>query len=137
MARIREGKGDNAKPSIIESKTYQVDVPLLGAHLDRPKLRDVEGEVRHRALRPLGSGIAGEQLPRHPRTLGDGLGDQLVDRQPPLHEGENPLPVEVGDDGGRGQPLARQVLQRLGEHLELGLELSGRDPVPPRIWLVR
>ena len=84
--------------------------PLLGGHLDPLEVLRVGGEVCHRALRPLGSGVEGEQLARHPRALGRGLGGQLEDRLLPLHEGNHPLPMKVRDDGMCRQPLLRQML---------------------------
>ena len=119
------------KSTKIESWTHHTDVPLLGAHLDLLEILGVGGEVRQRAPRPLSSDVEGEQLARHPRTLGRSLGGQLEDRQPPLHEGNHPLPVEIRDDGSRRQPSSIQALQRVGEALELGLLRRGRHPPVP------
>ena len=75
--------------------------------------------------RPLGGDLVGERLIHHPGALGWGLQCQLLERKFPLHEEKHPLPVKVRDDGGRRQPFARQVTQRVGVHLELGLAIGG------------
>ena len=72
----------------------------------------------------------GKQLRHHPGAVGRSLRRQLVDGKPPLHEGKHPLSVKVRDDGDRRQPLARQTMQRIGIHLELGLALEGDTPYP-------
>ena len=58
-------------------------------------------------------------------------GGELEDWQGPFHERDNPLPVEVRDDGRCRQPLLRQTHQRVGEALELGLLRWGRHPPIP------
>jgi hypothetical protein len=42
-----------------------------------------------------------------------GLFTDLVDAELPLHEGDDPPLVEVGEDRSRAQPGVRQALQRV------------------------
>src|SRR6185312_10104303 len=66
---MESGKGGYTTRAGFEAKTYQRNVPRLGAHLDPPKILGILGELRHRVLCPLGGGGAGEQLERCPRAF--------------------------------------------------------------------
>ena len=73
-SRTRSRGRNDARSTTIEIRAYQTDVPLLGVHLGLPEILGIGGEPCHRAPRPLGSGVKGEQLARHPQALGHGLG---------------------------------------------------------------
>ena len=117
---IGSGEGNYTTHDEFEAKTHQGNIPRLGAHLDPPKIIRILGELRHCILCPPGGGGAGEQLVRRPRALHLAPGGELKNRQGPFHERDNPLPVEVRDDGRCHQPLPRQMCQRVGQALELG-----------------
>ena len=59
MESGKEGYTTHAK---FEAKTYQRNVPRLGAHLDPPKILGILGEIRHHVLRPPGGVGVGEKL---------------------------------------------------------------------------
>jgi hypothetical protein len=59
---MASGKGDYTTHDEFETKTYQGNVPRLGAHLDPPKILRILGEIRHRVLRPPGGVGVGEKL---------------------------------------------------------------------------
>ena len=71
----------------------------------------------HYLSRPLSGHLIGQRLCHHLGTLGWGSLCHLEKGKLPLHEGKHPPSVEVGDDNGRGQPLVRQALERIGVHL--------------------
>jgi hypothetical protein len=64
--------------------------------------------------RPRGCVVPREALVQEPRTRqGRRVGrlSHLVDAELPLHEGDDPPMVEVGEDRSRAKPGVRQALQ--------------------------
>ena len=119
------------------NEIYHVDVPRVGAHRDPPIVREVVRGLGHRPRRSLSRHVIRQELLHHPGTFERGVPRHLEKRKLPLHEGKHPPLVEVGDDDGRGQPLASQALERIGVHLEPRLALEGRHPVWPSVRLLQ
>src|SRR6185312_7169820 len=66
MESEKEGYTTHAK---FEAKTYQRNVPRLGAHLGPPEILGILGEIRHRVLHPSGGSGVGEKLASRPRAF--------------------------------------------------------------------
>jgi hypothetical protein len=69
------------------------------------------------------------QQPRARQQCGVGHVAHLEDVEFPLHEGNDPLVMEVGDDRGRSQSDVRQTPQRGGERLRPLLARGRRNVV--------
>jgi hypothetical protein len=86
------------------------------------------------APRPGGRVLPREGIPQQPRIRQrDGVRvlAHLEDEETPLHEGDDPPVVVVGEDASRGQPAVRQVLQRGHERVQPRLVRGRRYPVVP------
>ena len=59
---MESGKEGYTTHAGFEAKTYQRNVPRLGAHLDPPEILGILRELRHRVLRPPGGVGMGEKL---------------------------------------------------------------------------
>jgi hypothetical protein len=73
------------------------------------------------ALRPGGRIFPLEEVPQQPRLRqrnGVRVLVHLEDAEQPLHQGDDPPVVKVGEDAPRGQPAVCQVLQRGHERVQ-------------------
>jgi hypothetical protein len=108
-----------------------------GQHLEIPR-RPVgtHGPRVDGAPRPGDRVIPQEGILRCPRSRQrDGIHrlGHLEDAERPLHQGDDPPVVEMGEDYFRGQPAARQVPQRLQERFQPPPVLGRRHPVVPGV----
>jgi hypothetical protein len=97
--------------------TYQ---RALGEHGERPKrgIVNPHGPEVDGATRPHGGILLEEEIVQQPRLHqrhGVSLFMHLEDAEPPLHEGDDPPVVELGEDRGRRQPVVCQHLQDRGQ----------------------
>lgn len=111
---------DGLKTRRRKTNTYEAQLPLLELHGHRPwVLRQLVDGVP----RPLKHDLIGQWLSRHLRVHGVGARHHLVKRDPPLHEGNHSLPLELRDDAASGEAVPHKALQSIEEGIKLLLLL--------------